>query len=142
MQHSVEDPPAQCPLLPLFYEKSATPAMIKHGMDVIRQAIQYLNPDRIPVTTFNQPLFALTKFVQWKWPDTYSERVHVLGGHYTEIALWHTLGDVLEGYGWTTALTDSGVTPSGKADLFLRAATIISRNMRDWLLFCMTKPVL
>ena len=63
-------------------EKSATPAMIKHGMDVIRQAIQYLNPGQIQVTTSDQSLFALAKFVQWKWPDTYGERVHMvmLGG--------------------------------------------------------------
>lgn len=30
-------------LLPLFYEKSVTYTMIKHGMDVQRQAIQFLN---------------------------------------------------------------------------------------------------
>ena len=30
--------PALCPMLPLFYEKSATPAMNKHGMDIVKQA--------------------------------------------------------------------------------------------------------
>ena len=43
-------------LLPLFYEKAATPAMIKHGMDVQRRATEHLNLGQIPVTTFNQPL--------------------------------------------------------------------------------------
>ena len=68
--------------------------MIKHDINVIRQAIQYPNPSQIPVTTFDPPLFALAKFVQWKWPDTYGERVHVvmLGGLHTEMSLWHTLG--------------------------------------------------
>ena len=42
-----EDPPALCALLPLFYEKASTPAMVKHGMDVQRQAIEYLNPGQI-----------------------------------------------------------------------------------------------
>ena len=71
-----------CVLLLLFYEKAATPAMVKHGMDVQRQAIEYLNPGQIPVTTFDQPLFALAKLVQWKWPATHGESVHVvmLGG--------------------------------------------------------------
>ena len=32
-------PPAVCALLPLFNEKSATPAMIKHGMDVQQKSI-------------------------------------------------------------------------------------------------------
>ena len=47
--------------LPLFYEKSATPAMVRHDMDVQQKAIEYLNPGQIPVTTFDQPLFALCK---------------------------------------------------------------------------------
>ena len=58
LQAPSEDPPAICALLPLFYEKAATPAMVKYGMDVQRQAIEYLNPRQIPVTIFDQPLFA------------------------------------------------------------------------------------
>ena len=115
----------QCVLLLLFYEKSAIPTMIKYGMDVIRQAVQYLNRGKIPVTTFDKPLFAFSKFVQWKWPDTYGEHVAMLGGLHTEMTLWHTLGDVLEGSGWTTSLTEAGVAPSGKAKLFMRAAHLI-----------------
>ena len=49
-------------LLPLFYEKAATPAMVKPGMDIVRQASQYLNPGQIPITTFDQPLFARARF--------------------------------------------------------------------------------
>ena len=66
LQAPSEDPPALCALLPLFYEKAATPAMVKHGMDVQRQAIEYLNSGQIPVTTFDQALFAIAKYVQWK----------------------------------------------------------------------------
>jgi hypothetical protein len=85
-----------CALLPLFYEKAATPAMIKHGMDVQRQAIGFLNPGQIPVTTFDQPLFTLATFVQWKWTAIHGEKEHVimLGRLHTEIALWNTLGDL------------------------------------------------
>ena len=77
LQPTFEEPPAKCALLPLFYEKSATLAMIKHGMDMQRRATQYLNPGQIPVTTLDQPLFALAKSVQWKWPETHGEKVHV-----------------------------------------------------------------
>ena len=123
-QLPVEDPPSVYALLPLFYEKAATPSMIKHGMDVQRQAIAYLNPNQIPVTTFDQPLFAIAKHVQWKWPITHGEHVHVvmLGGLHTEMALWKTLGDVLEGSGWTTALTEADVASSGMVDSFLNVA--------------------
>ena len=123
-QLSIEDPPSVCALLPLFYEKAATPSMIKHGMDVQRQAIAYLNPGQILVTAFDQPLFAIAKYVQWKWPSTHGEHMHVvmLGGLHTEMALWKTLGDVLEGSGWTTALTEAEIASSGIVDSFLNVA--------------------
>ena len=123
-QTPAEDPPAVCALLPLFYEKAATPAMVKHGMDVQKQAIEYLNPGQIPVTNFDQPLFALAKYVQWKWPVTHGESVYVvmLGGLHTEMALWSTLGDILEGSGWTTALIEAEVASSGTADSFLKVS--------------------
>lgn len=72
---------------------------------------------------FDQPLFALAKFVQWQWPESYGEKrfVVMFGGLHIEMALWNTIGDFLEGPGWTVALTDSGVASSGTADSFLNA---------------------
>ena len=72
-----KDPPALTALLPLFYEKAATPAMIKHGMDVVRQATTFLNPGQVPIITVDQPLFALVKMVQWKWPTSHGEQAFV-----------------------------------------------------------------
>ena len=60
-QPSLEDPLGVCALLPLFYKKAATPSMVKHGMEVQRQATDYLNPGQIPVTAFDQSLFAIAK---------------------------------------------------------------------------------
>ena len=59
---------------------------------------EYLNTGQILVTTFDQPLFALAKYVQWKGPAIHGEAVHavMLGGLHTEMAL---LGDILEGSG-------------------------------------------
>ena len=72
------DLPAITALLPLFYEKANTPAMVKHGMDVLIQAISFLNPGQVPVMTLDQPLFALAKAIQWKWPIEYGEKVFVV----------------------------------------------------------------
>ena len=122
LQSQSEDPPALHALLPLYYEKSATPAMVKHGMNVVRKATNFLNPGQIPITTFDQPLFAIAKFVQWKWPTTHGENMHVvmLGGLHTEMALWNTVGDLLDGSGWTTALAEARVASAGTADSFLK----------------------
>ena len=89
LQPSIKEPPCITALFPLFYEKSATPAMIKHGMDIQCKATHFLNPGQIPVTTFDQPLFALAKCVQWTWPNTHGESMHVImfGGMHTKMAL-------------------------------------------------------
>ena len=88
--------------------------MIKHGME-------YLNPGQNPVTTFDQPLFAFVKLVQWKWPVPHGESVRVvmLGSLHVEMALWNTLGDLS---GWTTALVEADVASSGTADSFLKVS--------------------
>lgn len=126
LQESTSNPPAITALLPLFYEKAASPAMIKHGMNVIRQATSFLNPQQIPVIALDQPLFALAKMVQWKWPATYGENnfVVMFGGLHLEMGLWNTLGDLLEGSGWTAAITEADVASSGVAQAFLKASHI------------------
>ena len=37
----------------------------------------------------DQPLFALAKLIQWKWPEVYGESMHVvmMGGLHIEMAL-------------------------------------------------------
>ena len=81
-------------------------------------------PGQTPVITFDQPLFALGKYVQWKWPERYGEKFFVVmfGGLHIEMALWSTIGDLLECSGWTDALIEAGVSSSGTADSFLRAS--------------------
>jgi hypothetical protein len=62
--------------------------------------------------------------MQWKWPATHGEKEHIimLGGLHTEMALWNTLGDVLEGSGWTLSLAEAEVASTGTADSMLKAA--------------------
>ena len=97
--------------------------MIMHGMNVQRDAIEFLNPGQIPVMAVDQPIFALAKYVQWKFPATHGEDrfVVMLGGLHTEMALWSTLGDLLAGSGWTTLLSQAEVVTSGVADSLLKA---------------------
>ena len=52
-------------ILPLFQNSSKYPAMIKHGMDVIKAAFGKVNKDQTPVIVFDQPLYASSKEVQW-----------------------------------------------------------------------------
>ena len=60
-------------LLPLFLDSAHTVAMIRHSMDVVKNAVEHMNPGQTPVVTLDQPLFALAKQIQWKWPEKYGE---------------------------------------------------------------------
>ena len=113
-------------LLPLFQESAHTVAMIRHSIDVVRNAVQHLNPVQTPVLTCDQPLFTLAKQIQWKWPDTYGEDklVVMFGGLHIEMTALKTLGDWLQGSGWTQALVQAEITTAGTADSFLRAAHV------------------
>jgi len=63
--------------------------MVKHGIDMQLKAAAHLNPGQIPVTAFDQTLFAIAKFVQWSWPFVHGENKHVVmfGGLHLEMAL-------------------------------------------------------
>ena len=113
-------------LLPLFYDQAKSVAMIRHSMDVIKTAVENLNPDQIPVLTVDQPLYALAKQIQWRWPETHGEDhfVCLFGGLHIEIAALKTLGDLLDSSGWTGALVQAGIATAGTADSFLKAAHV------------------
>ena len=91
--------------------------MIKQGMEIQKQVITYLNPGKTPFITFDLPLFALAKFVQWKWPVTHSKTVHVvmLDVLHSETTLWNTLGDLLDETDWTAALMEAEAPHSNQA---------------------------
>ena len=115
-------PPATSYMLPLFTESPNNPAMVWHAMKIIRDATAHINPGQTPVMEADQPLFTLAKKLQWKNPDTEvgeSTFLVTLGAMHTEKMLWSVSGDWLDGSGWVSAITNSGVATSGKAQSFI-----------------------
>ena len=110
-------------------KQSKSPSMIKHSMNVIKQAVNHLNPGQIPVVACDQPLYATAKLVQWNWPQTHGEDEFFImfGGLHIEMAALKTLGDWLADSGWTAAITDANIASSGVADSLL-AASHLSRT--------------
>ena len=113
-------------LLPLFLDSAHTVAMIQHSMDVVKNAVEHVNPGQTPVVTLDQPLFALAKQIQWKWPEKYGEdkMVVMFGGLHIAMAALKTIGDWLRGSGWVQALVQAEIATPGTADSFLRAAHV------------------
>ena len=108
-------------LLPLFHESANTVAMIRHSLNVINQEVRHTNPGQTIVVTADHPLYALTKEIQWLWPDTYGETKFVLlmGGLHIEMASLRVLCDWLDGSGWCRAIEEAKVTTSGRADAMI-----------------------
>ena len=123
---SVENPPANVSLMPLFYENSHSTSMMLHGMHVVREAIRYLNPGQVPFITGDQPLYAIMKQCQWQWPEDVGENNYVvlMGGLHLKMAFMKMLGSWLEGSGWSTILAESEVTTPGRADNAVKGGNI------------------
>ena len=100
--------------------------MIRLSMDVVKRAVHLLNPGQVPVLTLDQPLFTIAKQIQWNWPDVYGEEkfVILLGGLHIEMAGLTTLGDFLDGSGWTHALTQADLATAEKAESFLKKSHV------------------
>ncbi len=65
-------------------------------MNVVKAAVEHLNPGQTPVLTMDQPLYAIAKQIQWNWPDTHGEEKYVIvfGGLHIEMAALKALGEL------------------------------------------------
>ena len=58
-------------ILPLIREKVHTFATQYHCMNIISKTISVINPNQTPVDTCDQPVYALTKQIQWRYPELF-----------------------------------------------------------------------
>ena len=100
---------------PLFHDQAKSVAMIRHSMDVYRKAGEIINPGLVSIITVYQPLYTIAKQIQWSWPDTYGENhfVVIFTGLHIEMTIFKVLSDLLEGRGWTAALVQADIAPTG-----------------------------
>ena len=89
-------------------------------------SVQELNPGQVPVITVDQPLYAISKLMQWNWPANYEVEnfVILLGGLHIEMAALKVLGDWLDDSRWIEALVQANVESAGTAESFLKASHV------------------
>ena len=106
-------------------------AMIYHAMNAVKAVVTHLHPEQVPVIVADQPLYSLAKKLQWNFPATHGEDKYVvfLGGMHVELTVDKCLGNWLEGSGWTTAVTNSGIASGGTADPFLKTSHLGRQSM-------------
>ena len=94
----------------------------------------------------DQPLFALVKRIQWKWPEGYDEHkvVVMFGGLHIEMTVLKTLGDWLDGSGWVQALVQAEITTPIMASCvqpMLPARGELTKLLRLHSISCSTMPM-
>ena len=96
--------------------------MLRHGMDIVKNAVNVVNPGQVPIIAADQPLYALCKQLQWNRPEHYGELhfVVMFGGFHTEQNVLKVLGNLLDSSGWTGALTQENIAFSGTVDSYLK----------------------
>ena len=101
-------------------------------MIIIKQITDQVNHGQTPVLTVDQPLYAIAKRIQWKWPEQYGEQNYVvlMGGLHIENAILKVLGDWLDGSGWTYIM--SALIVSKKVHIYLE----VSEHIRLQQLLC------
>ena len=84
----------------------------------------------MPVLILDQPLHSIAKQIQWNWPSGYGEDkfVIVLGGLHLKMASLATIGDLLDGSGWTHALSQANIATPGTAESFLKTTHVMRRR--------------
>ena len=125
-EHDPECEPAITAMLPLFKDNSKSIIMMRHCMDVIKVAVQSVNPGQTVVITADQPLYALLKEIQALWPDTHGEDhfVLILGGLHIEMAALKLPGDWLRDAGWVESLVEADVSSPGSAESNLNVSHV------------------
>ena len=100
--------------------------MIQHFMKLVKDAIAYINPGQTPIIGIDQPLYALTKQIQWERADIYEKNsnVVIMGGLHIEMPSLKMVGHWLNNSGWDSTLVQAHITTRGRSDAILKAAHI------------------
>ena len=90
-------PSAEIGVLPLSPNKAATPAIMKHAMELAKKGTEFLNTGQTAVLRADQPLYAIVKKLQWLFPETLEEDMFV-------VMLGHSILRIRSAKGWEGAV--------------------------------------
>ena len=114
--------------------------MTHHCFEVIHGAVQYVNPDQIPVMRMDQPLFAKMKQLKWSMGTMYGENKFMLLFGGIHIQLTHKcLGHWMEGSGWVEVIRESKLASAGVDESFLKSSFMPTRALLVYLHILMNR---
>ena len=94
-------------LLPLLRDQVNSPATVRHLMNVITRITYYVSGNQVPVLAADQPVYAIAKNLQWRFPALYGEDkiIIMMGGLHIEMAIQNLIGKWLLDSGWADMFT-------------------------------------
>ena len=106
-------------LLPLIDAPVHNIASQYHSMNIIMKTIEYLKPGPIAVDACDQPVYALTKEVQYRNPEKFgpSKYFCLMDGLHIEICILAIHGELIDGSGLCEILSKSNMSIFGTQNL-------------------------
>ena len=81
LERNIECTPGINAIMPLLRDPVHILEMQYHCMEINVNTINALNPGQTPVDTCDQPIYALTKEVQWRYPIKFQRYFSLMGAH-------------------------------------------------------------
>ena len=100
-------------ILPLIGDKVSTLDMQHHTMKLNIKIVNVLNPGQTPVDVSDCPVYALTKEVQFRFPDQFADYVAMFGGLHIEQCLLVIHGQLIHGSGLPEVLSQCSLATIG-----------------------------
>ena len=105
-------------LLPLLEESINSPAMVRHCANVLIRITNYLNANQTTLVTADQPVYALGKQIQWRYPNE-GNIFWMLGGLHIEMTFMSAIGNWLNGSGWVEVFEHGSRFTLARVESFL-----------------------
>lgn len=95
-------------------------------MNVIINITNSTSPGQPVVMTADQPVYALAKYIQWKFPNLYGEDqvIMIMGGWNIEMAIQNMIGKWLVSSGWTEIFLKAQIATPGRSESLLKSSHV------------------
>ena len=110
--------------MPLIREKVNTLDTHFHCMKIIKNTVSVINEGQTPVDVCDQPVYALSKQIQWRFPELFRDYFCLFGALHVEKSLLVIHGEYIKGSGLSNVLGKCNLSVIGLENTLVNATDI------------------